>query len=63
MSRGVQVMEEFPSGPEITEIDDPSVEEEAAFNAAQAKAEEGDEEGGEEGAEEGGEGEPDEGED
>ena len=56
-------MEEFPSGPEITEIDDPSVEEEAAFKAAQAQAEQGEEEGGEEGAEEGGEGEPDEGED
>ncbi|KAL4676607.1 hypothetical protein H8959_010752 [Pygathrix nigripes] len=29
------VYQEYPSGPEITEMDDPSVEEEQAFRAAQ----------------------------
>ncbi|XP_046532408.1 radial spoke head protein 4 homolog A isoform X1 [Equus quagga] len=32
------VYQEYPSGPEITEMDDPSVEEEQAFRAAQAAA-------------------------
>lgn len=32
-------MEEFPSGPEITEADDPSPEEESAFKAALADKE------------------------
>lgn len=30
--------EEYPSGPEITEVDDPSVEEEKALKAAQLEA-------------------------
>lgn len=34
------LMEEFPSGPEITETEDPSPEEEAAARAALMKAEE-----------------------
>lgn len=33
------VYQEYPSGPEITEMDDPSVEEEQAFTAAQEAAE------------------------
>ncbi|XP_004674154.1 PREDICTED: radial spoke head protein 4 homolog A [Condylura cristata] len=33
------VQQEYPSGPEITEMDDPSVEEEQAFRAAQAATE------------------------
>lgn len=32
------VCQEYPSGPEITEMDDPSVEEEEAFRAAQEAA-------------------------
>ncbi len=45
------VLDEFPSGPEVTETEDPTPEEEAAFKAAQQAAEEGGEEGAEEGAE------------
>ncbi|XP_002741113.1 radial spoke head protein 4 homolog A-like [Saccoglossus kowalevskii] len=37
-------MEEFPSGPEITEAEDPTVEEEAALRAAQQEAQENAEE-------------------
>lgn len=37
------VMEEFPSGPEITEVEDPTPEEEAALRAAQQEAEEAEE--------------------
>lgn len=37
-------MEEFPSGPEITEVEDPTPEEEAALRAAQADAAEAAEE-------------------
>ena len=36
-------MEEFPSGPEITEAEDPTPEEEAALRAAQQEAEEAEE--------------------
>ena len=39
------VMEEYPSGLEITEIDDPTVEEEQAMKAAQEEALEGAEDG------------------
>lgn len=38
------IMEEFPSGPEITEIEDPTPEEEAALRAAQMEAQEAAEE-------------------
>lgn len=51
------LMEEFPSGPEIAEAEDPSPEEEAAARAAQMKAEE---EEGQEEAEEQEEGEQEE---
>lgn len=33
-------MEEFPSGPEITEVEDPTPEEEAALRAARQEAQE-----------------------
>ena len=33
-----QLQEEFPSGPEITEVDDPTPEEEAALRAAKMEA-------------------------
>lgn len=39
------VMDEYPDGPEITEIDDPTVEEEQAVRAAQEQALEGAEDG------------------
>ena len=39
------VMEEYPDGPEITEVDDPTVEEEQAVKAAQEEAMEGAEDG------------------
>lgn len=38
------VLNEFPSGPEITEVEDPTPEEEAALRAAQAEAQEAAEE-------------------
>ena len=37
------IMEEFPSGPEITEVEDPTPEEEAALRAAQKDAMEAEE--------------------
>ena len=37
------LQEEFPSGPEITETEDPSPEEEAALRAAALEAEAGEE--------------------
>lgn len=37
------IQEEFPSGPEITEADDPTPEEEAALRAAQQEAAEAEE--------------------
>lgn len=37
------IQEEFPSGPEITEAEDPSPEEEAALRMAQAEAEDNEE--------------------
>ena len=46
------IQEEFPSGPEITEIEDPTPEEEAALRAAQAEEQEAAEEMEEEGDEE-----------
>ena len=39
------VMGEYPDGPEITEVDDPTVEEEQAVKAAQEEAMEGAEDG------------------
>ncbi len=44
--------EEFVSGPEITEADDPSPQDEAALRKAQEQAEEAEEEAGEEAEEE-----------
>jgi len=38
------IQEEFPSGPEVTEVDDPTPEEEAAFRAAKEAEEEDEEE-------------------
>ena len=38
------IQEEFPSGPEITESEDPTPEEEAALRAAEAEAQEAAEE-------------------
>ena len=46
------IQEEFPSGPEITEIEDPTPEEEAALRAAQTEEQEAAEEMEEEGDEE-----------
>ena len=46
------IQEEFPSGPEITEIEDPTPEEEAALRAAQQEAAEAEEEMEDEGEEE-----------
>ena len=45
------IQEEFPSGPEITEVEDPTPEEEAALRAAQQEAAENAEEMEEEGEE------------
>ena len=45
------IQDEFPSGPEITEIEDPTPEEEAALRAAQQEAAENEEMGEEEGDE------------
>ena len=45
------IQEEFPSGPEITEVEDPTPEEEAALRAAQQEAAENAEEMEEEGDE------------
>ena len=47
-----EIQEEFPSGPEITEVEDPTPEEEAALRAAQQEAAEAEEEMEEEGEEE-----------
>jgi len=38
------ILDEFPSGPEVTEIDDPTPEEEAALRAAKEAEEEEEEE-------------------
>jgi len=44
---------EFPSGPEVTEVEDPTPEEEAAFRAAKEAEEEEDEEEGDDVEDEG----------